>query len=111
MWAFSLYNDTMKLLVHKRLNTLSDEIENLHAERRALMERQDEIQVRMHQLVGAIYELQQLIVDLDHQPSEKPWSVETPEDLHQVTHPSEGVDLNIHQELQEETEKSSLQQS
>lgn len=100
----------MKEKVVARLTELMSEIEDLNAEKQAIKARDEEIQVRMHQLVGAIYELQRLI-SLESQPSEKPWSVETPEELHQSTRPSEGADLNIHQGLPEETEKNSQQQS
>lgn len=98
----------MKSKIQQRLNNLTVEIDNLHTERQALSQRDNEIQVRMHQLVGAIYELQQLIVDLDHQPfashAVSAWD-------HQSTHPSEGVDLDNHQVQLTETEKNSQQQS
>ncbi len=59
----------MKQAIEQRIATLSEEIQQLDAERRALAKRDQEIDVRLHQVVGAIYELQQLIADLDRQAS------------------------------------------
>lgn len=98
----------MRQAIENRLHELMTEIDNLNTEKQALSQRQDQIEVRMHQLVGAIYELQQLIADLDHQPLAQ---VVSEEQAHLSTHPSEGADLNIHQGLPEETEKNSPQQS
>ncbi len=107
----------MRQAIENRLHELMTEIDNLNGEKQALKARDEEIQVRMHQLVGAIYELQQLI-SLESQPSEKQVPSGKPEDpfetadwTRQSTRPSEGADLNIHQGLPEETEKNSPQQS
>lgn len=68
---FSLYNVSMKQLLEQRIAALSNEIQQLDAERGALSKRDQEIAVRLHQIVGAIYEMQQLMVDLDRLPSEQ----------------------------------------
>lgn len=66
----------MKDLISKRIAILSEEIQALHNEREAMLNRDREIEVRLHQLVGAIYEMQQLIAHLDRQPSaEQPAAV------------------------------------
>jgi hypothetical protein len=54
---------------------MSQEIEALHGEREAMINRSREIEVRLHQLVGAIYEMQQLMSHLDRQPSGPPDSL------------------------------------
>ena len=59
----------MKELLAKRINEMSQEIQALHNEREAMINRDREIEVRLHQLVGAVYEMQQLITHLDRQPS------------------------------------------
>lgn len=59
----------MKEIVSNRIAILSQEIQALHNEREAMLNRDREIEVRLHQLVGAVYEMQQLIAHLDHQPS------------------------------------------
>lgn len=58
----------MKELLEKRIAELSQEIQALHSEREAMINRDREIEIRLHQLVGAIYEMQQLIAHLGHQP-------------------------------------------
>lgn len=68
---FSLYNVYMKELLEQRIAALAQEIQQLDAERGALSKRDQEIQVRLHQVVGAIHELQQVMVDLDRLPSEQ----------------------------------------
>ncbi len=67
---FSLYNVFMRSRLEQRIAALSEEIQQLDAEREALSKRDQEIAIRLHQIVGAIYEMQQLIADLAHQPSE-----------------------------------------
>lgn len=100
----------MKTKVHQRLQELSNEVENLHAERQAMMHRNDEIQVRVHQLVGAIFELQQLTVDQDRPLSEQnPLNPSAGQDL--STPPSEDGDQGKHQEQPTETEKNNQPQS
>ena len=64
----------MRSRLEQRIAALSEEIQQLDAERGALSKRDQEIAIRLHQIVGAIYEMQQLIADLDHQPSEQPAS-------------------------------------
>jgi hypothetical protein len=59
----------MKNLIEQRIQELSNEIQSLAQEREAMKARDEEIEVRMHQLVGAIFELQNLI-NLENQPSE-----------------------------------------
>ena len=59
----------MRQALEQRIAALSREIETLDAERQALAKRDSEIEVRLHQVVGAIYEMQQLIADLDRLPS------------------------------------------
>lgn len=115
----------MRSKIEARLENLSGEIDHLHEEKQAIAYRMSEIQVRMHQLVGAIHELQQLMDDLDRQPSEATSVIEVDPILQeaqfstmnrdreqdQSTHPSESVDQDIHQELPVETEKNSQPQS
>ena len=62
----------MKTKIEQKLQSLTAEIETLYAERQTMYKRDTEVQVRIHQLVGAIYELQQLIVDPGHQPAVAP---------------------------------------
>lgn len=59
----------MKNIIQQRVIALSREIEELHNEREAMLNRDREIETRLHQLVGAIHEMQQLIAHLDRQPS------------------------------------------
>lgn len=59
----------MKDLLGKRIQEMSQEIQALHNEREAMINRDREIEVRLHQLVGAVYEMQQLMSHLDRQPS------------------------------------------
>lgn len=61
----------MKQLLEQRIAALSQEIQQLDAERGALSKRDREIDVRLHQIVGAIFEMQQLMADLDRLPSEQ----------------------------------------
>jgi len=51
----------LKTKIEERISTLSQEVQELSAEREFMYKRNREIEVRMHQLVGAIYELQQLV--------------------------------------------------
>lgn len=104
-----MYNLSMKEIIQQRIVALSKEIEALHNEREAMFQRDKEIDVRLHQLVGAIYEMQQLIADLDRQPlEEKTSAVEEP---HQSTLLSEGVDLSTPLGRPTEIGKNNLQQS
>ncbi len=57
----------MKDKITTQINTLSKELELLIKERQEMEERDKEIEIRWHQIVGAIYELQQLI-NSDSQP-------------------------------------------
>lgn len=70
----------MKNVIEQRIHALSQEIQALHNEREDMMRRDSEIEVRLHQLVGAVYEMQQLIANLDRQPSVpgQPIEVELP---------------------------------
>lgn len=114
MWAFSLYNYIMKEKIVQRLAILSQEVESLMQERQDMQRRDQEIEIRLHQLVGSIYELQHLIADLDRQPSEQifeDFGVEPVLVQNQSTHPSGDVVQDSHQEQLEETEKNSQQQS
>jgi predicted nucleic acid-binding Zn-ribbon protein len=54
----------MEESIKKRINEISQEISSLHEERLRLSDQQKEIDVKLHQLIGALYELQKLI---DHQ--------------------------------------------
>ena len=70
----------MKELIESRIAELSQEIQGLHDERQVLFKRDEEIQVRLHQLVGAIFEMQKLIADLDRQPlAEQPLDEKSPQ--------------------------------
>lgn len=101
----------MKQILEQRIAALSKEIQQLDAERQALSKRDSEIEIRLHQVIGAIYEMQQVIADLDRQPSEEQTRAFWDSDLVQSTRPSEGVDQDSHQEQPKETEKNSQQQS
>jgi hypothetical protein len=46
-----------------KIDSLSKELQSLVEERQLMQKRDQEIEIRWHQLVGSIYELQQLIVD------------------------------------------------
>lgn len=59
----------MREMISKRISELSRELESLTEERRVLSKRVEDIEVRLHQLVGAIYELQSILTQVD-QPSE-----------------------------------------
>lgn len=58
----------MRDMINSRLAEITSEIQTLHNERETMMKRDAEIEVRLHQLVGAVYEMQQLIARLDRQP-------------------------------------------
>jgi hypothetical protein len=62
----------MKKILEQRIASLSKEIQILDAERQVLAKKDSEIEIRLHQIVGAIYEMQQLITDLDCQSLEEP---------------------------------------
>ena len=51
----------IKQKIEERIGALSQEVQELSEERELMYKRNREIEVRMHQLVGAIYELQQLV--------------------------------------------------
>lgn len=51
----------MRQQILDKIKSLSQEIEDLSIEKQSLSDRLDDIDVRMHQLVGALYTLQQLI--------------------------------------------------
>jgi hypothetical protein len=58
-------------LIINRIQELTQEVESLTLEKQQLNSRYSEIEVRLHQLIGAIYEMQRLI-NLENQPdSEK----------------------------------------
>jgi chromosome segregation ATPase len=57
----------MKQRIEERIETLSQEIQDLNQEREAMYKRNREIEIRIHQLVGAIYELQLLITSQGYQ--------------------------------------------
>lgn len=99
----------MKDLISQRIAILSEEIQALHNEREAMFQRDKEIEVRIHQLVGAVYEMQQLIADLDRQPLEEKTLVA--EEFRQSTLLSEGVDLSTPLGQPTEIGKNNLQQS
>jgi hypothetical protein len=46
--------------IKDRVSSISINIQKLTTERQALTKRLEEVEVRMHQLVGALYELQNL---------------------------------------------------
>lgn len=57
----------MKEIIEQRVAELSQEVHSLTEEKEAIAARNAEIEVRLHQLVGAIYELQRVTADLDRQ--------------------------------------------
>src|SRR5690606_10666697 len=98
----------MKEKLQESIAKLSNEIQALDFERKALARRDSEIEVRLHQVVGAIYELQNIIADLDRQPLVK--VVEAVKE-DQSIHLSESGDQDNHQVQLEETETNSQKQS
>ena len=60
----------MKNAIESRLEKLSKEINDLIKEKQILHNRMDEIDVRVHQLTGAIYELQSILINPDCQSSD-----------------------------------------
>jgi len=101
----------MKDMITQRLAILSQEVEGLMQERQNMQMRDQEIEVRLHQLVGAIYELQTITADLDRQSSLETLASVEQELQNQPTHLSEGVDQDNRQEQPAETEKNSQPQS
>lgn len=99
----------MKDLLGKRIQEMSQEIQALHNEREAMINRDREIEVRLHQLVGAVYEMQQLMSHLDRQPLEE--KTLSAEESRQSTLLSEGVDLSTPLGRPTEIGKNNLQQS
>jgi len=61
-----MLNDKIK----ERINLISQKIYDLQDEKKTLESRLSEIEVRMHQLVGALYELQSLISKEDDEAKE-----------------------------------------
>ena len=105
--SFSLYNSAMKDIISARVAQLSEEIDALVQEQQFMKRRDQEIEVRLHQLVGAVYELQLLLTHPDRQPSG--WKPDPFEGI-QVD-PSVASDLDIHQEPPIEIETSNQQPS
>lgn len=68
--AFFEYNHNMKEKIQQKIQSLSHEAETLVKERESLYQRDKEIEVRLHQLVGAIFELEGLL-NQENQPSEE----------------------------------------
>lgn len=77
----------MKQIIEQRIAQLSNEIQVIHSERESLAKRDSELEIRLHQLVGAIYEMQQLIADLDRQPSVPGAEIELVLNSDQKSHP------------------------
>jgi predicted nucleic acid-binding Zn-ribbon protein len=100
----------MKTLLEQRIAHLANEINSLDTERQAMSHRDAEIEIRLHQIVGAIHELQQLITDLDHQSLEESQAFYG-SDLDQSTHLSENDDLGNHLKQPTEIEKNNPPQS
>lgn len=98
----------MKEKLQESIAKLSNEIQALDFERKALARRDSEIEVRLHQVVGAIYELQRIIADLDRQSSAE---VAAKEQVDQSIHLSENGDQDNHQVQLKETETNSQKQS
>jgi hypothetical protein len=57
----------MKNKIEDKIKLLSNEAQSLMEERQSIRNRIQEIDVRTHQIVGAIYELQSLILDPDQE--------------------------------------------
>lgn len=55
----------IKLIIAKHIDKIYGEINVLHNERELLNQREQQIEVRLHQLVGAIHEMQELTMNLD----------------------------------------------
>jgi hypothetical protein len=64
----------MKQIILSRLEELSKELEEISEEKKSLSKRYNDIDIRTHQLVGAIYELQQILITQESQPSDVPQS-------------------------------------
>ncbi len=101
----------MKNLIQDKLGKLSQEIEAITAERNWMLSRDKELSIRMDQIVGAVFELQDLLASLDCQPSATV-SVEMENLLEKADQvPSAYSDQDIHQSQQEEIEKNNRQPS
>lgn len=61
----------MEEQIRSKIQALSNELDSLVKEKEYLFARGQEIDIRMHQLVGAIFELQNLLNPVS-QPSENP---------------------------------------
>lgn len=57
-------NETALQMARARLDILSEELSRSHADREDLSKKIDDLDIRVHQICGAIYELQQLIAAL-----------------------------------------------
>lgn len=102
----------VKDLINYKLANLMREIDYLNNEKASFKNKIDELDVRTHQVVGAVYELQALLEDISraNQPFDPSKMMRSEVESHQPL-PSEGADLNIHQEPLQETETNSQQPS
>jgi len=53
----------MKELIQKRLQELTNEVQALTNERESLYKKDRDVEVRLTQLVGAIFEIQKLLIE------------------------------------------------
>jgi hypothetical protein len=51
----------MEQVIKKRIEEISKEISEIHEEKLALNNRISDLDIKLHQLIGAVYELQKLI--------------------------------------------------
>lgn len=56
--------DAALQVARARLDNLSEELSKSHSDREDLSKKIDDLDIRVHQICGAIYELQQLITAL-----------------------------------------------
>jgi TolA-binding protein len=88
----------MKQRIEERISELSQEIQDLNQERESMYKRNREIEIRMHQLVGAIYELQ-LLASQDYQQAETSGQQQGSASVDQMIAEEQVAEAQHHQEM------------
>jgi hypothetical protein len=103
----------MQEIISSRIEELGNEMNSLHQEQIQINNRMRDIDIRMHQIMGAIYELQSLIMHPDCQSSDSGSCYDCSGHCHpqETESPSASYDQDTHQEQRVETEKNSQPQS